>query len=110
MNRPPGYYKDERGREYYWDGERRSYIPTNSYQEFNEDMAPVTNCLVMGAVISIVGMILLFIVGAILEGIANTISENSGNPVGSLFAFFVVMGWLAFVVYLLFFWKPRNRR
>ena len=27
MNKPPGYYRDERGREYYWDGQHRSYIP-----------------------------------------------------------------------------------
>ena len=27
ISKPPGYYKDERGREYYWDGQHRSYIP-----------------------------------------------------------------------------------
>ena len=27
MNKPPGYYRDERGREYYWDGQHRSYLP-----------------------------------------------------------------------------------
>jgi hypothetical protein len=39
ISKPPGHYKDERGREYYWDGRQRSYIPKSSYDRMNEDLS-----------------------------------------------------------------------
>ncbi len=54
MNKPPGYYRDERGREYYWDGRQRSYIPHDSFGQFMTDMNKVT----LG-VVGVAGMVFL---------------------------------------------------
>ncbi len=59
MNRPPGYYKDERGREYYWDGRTRSYIPDNSYDRFRRDLDRAGIVVVLTSVVLIVGGIVL---------------------------------------------------
>ncbi len=70
-NRRPGYYRDERGREYYWDGQTRSYIPVNSYDQFNQDMQPLMSCFVVAmAIVYEIGVLYLmamfFALGAIL--------------------------------------------
>jgi hypothetical protein len=74
-NRRPGYYRDERGREYYWDGQTRSYIPVNSYDQFNQDMQPLMSCFVVAmAIVYGIGVLYLmamfFALGAILILIA----------------------------------------
>ncbi len=54
MNKPPGHYRDEKGHEFYWDGQRRSYIPHDSFGQFMTDMNKVT----LG-VVGVAGMVFL---------------------------------------------------
>ncbi len=58
MNKPPGYYRDERGREYYWDGRQRSYIPHDSFGQFMTDMNKVT--------LGVVGFFVLILVAIVV--------------------------------------------
>ena len=58
MHKPPGYYKDEKNREYYWDGERRSYILKSSWTRFNEDMEPL-----LWTYFGAVGLVWLLVLG-----------------------------------------------
>ena len=107
MNRPSGYYRDERGREYYWDGQRRSYIPRSSYDRMNEDLAPLTNCLIIFVVIGIGGIVLLFVVALILEELFTAFSEN---PVGNILSLFVVVAFFVGFGFLFRYYDPNRRR
>jgi uncharacterized membrane protein len=66
MNQPPGYYRDERGNEYYWDGQHRSYIPENPYQQFKSDVdraAPwIVGALALPGLLPVVSIV-IFLVG-----------------------------------------------
>ncbi len=69
MNKPPGYYKDERGREYYWDGQHRSYIP-ETLGELNRRAGDSFNSLVVGIfpVLMVVMCLLLWFFSAVIVG------------------------------------------
>jgi hypothetical protein len=88
VNRPPGYYKDEYGRDYYWDGQHRSYIPQNSYQQFKRDYNEFSYQWTR-AMLWLLGIFFgiplgLILIVAMLDGFATAISENSGGTLPSL--------------------------
>lgn len=70
MHRPPGYYRDEKGREYYWDGQHRSYIPQTSWERINRDVDHAVRNLdyVVFGVLKGLGLVIGIALGLILVG------------------------------------------
>ena len=92
MNKPPGYYRDEKGREYYWDGERRSYVPKSSMDWLNEN----SHAAISMTVVLLVAVLFLWGVGSLVIILATTAAL--ANPLPGLL---LSGGWCALVWYLL---------
>ncbi len=98
-NKPPGHYRDERGYEYYWDGQRRSYIPNDSFGQFMRNMRPLGNSLVWGyagAILLGFVLLLVFFVMAAING-------------GFLF-WLIVLVWLGLLAYSINYQKNKRQQ
>ncbi len=66
ISKPTGYYKDERGREYYWDGRQRSYIPENPYRQFKSDMGRAAPWVVVALSLPVIVPVVIVLVALLL--------------------------------------------
>lgn len=96
MNKPPGHYRDERGREYYWDGERRSYIPDNTLRDLMDNLNKVAIQTGVFLVFLIVGIPIIVLLGYILYSLGNAL-----GPVSEIIGVFLL-------IYLV--WRVRKSR
>jgi len=93
LNQRPGHYRDERGNEYYWDGQHRSYIPGNSYRQFKSDMDKLAPWVVWGLSLPAIilgGVPILFILIVAVVAVLQ-------SPV-ALLVVFAVVGIIIFVI------------
>lgn len=96
INQPPGHYRDEQGREYYWDGERRHYLPDTSFRDFMESMNYVA-LYTIGLLIAVV--IAIPIIALLIYGIY--LFKDILGPIGNTLAVILVIYWL---------WRIRKSR
>ena len=76
ISKPPGYYKDERGREYYWDGQHRSYIPNeNPLLQLNREIGDAFLSLVssFSGVIAVVSVLCWGFGGLLVGGMGGSV-------------------------------------
>ncbi len=91
MNKPPGHYRDEKGHEFYWDGQRRSYIPHDSFGQFMTDMNKVTLGVVGVCVLIPVAIVLVFLTGWALWAVLHSpVALLSVFAVGGIIFFQIV--------------------
>lgn len=95
INQPPGHYRDEQGREYYWDGERRHYLPDTSFRDLLEVSNKVFLYMVGLGFALIIGIPLLALIG---WGIYEVLKNPGVLVIPVAFLLFI-----AFMIYI--FWK-----
>jgi hypothetical protein len=66
MNKPPGHYRDEKGHEYYWDGQTRSYIPDDSFARLMQGLNRAFPIFAWGYVAIWILPVVLLIVGYLI--------------------------------------------
>lgn len=93
MNIPPGYYRDEKGLEYYWDGQQRSYIPENPYRQFKADVdraAPwILGGLLLPSLLPVAAAVIFLVVVAVFAVLQSPVA---------LLSVFAFVGIIFFVI------------